>query len=317
MTNTLMHTDFNFKGQKSVYRGKVREVYTLDNGLLVMVATDRLSAFDVVMPKGIPFKGQILNQIATRMLQDTSPKVPNWLLATPDPNVAIGKACEPFKVEMVIRGYLAGHSAREYAKGKRTLCGVALPEGLKENDAFPEPIITPATKAEQGDHDEDISREEILSKGIVSEADYLVLEKYTRTLFEEGTRIAKERGLLLVDTKYEFGKTDEGEIVLIDEVHTPDSSRYFYADTYEELQRNGLPQKQLSKEFVRRWLIENNFQGLEGQALPPMSDEYIEGVSERYIELYEAITAEKFIKADTEDLQERIENNVNAYLKNL
>ncbi len=312
-----MHTDFHFKGQKSVYRGKVREVYTLDNGLMVMVATDRLSAFDVVMPKGIPFKGQILNQIATRMLQDTSSKVPNWLLATPDPNVAIGKACEPFKVEMVIRGYLAGHSAREYAKGKRTLCGVALPEGLKENDAFPEPIITPATKAEQGDHDEDISREEILSRGIVSEADYIVLEKYTRTLFEEGTRIAKERGLLLVDTKYEFGKTDEGEIVLIDEVHTPDSSRFFYADTYEELQRNGSSQKQLSKEFVRRWLIENNFQGLEGQTLPHMSDEYIEGVSERYIELYEAITAEKFIKADTEDLQERIEKNVNDYLENL
>lgn len=312
-----MHTDFHFKGQKSVYRGKVREVYTLDNGLMVMVATDRLSAFDVVMPKGIPFKGQILNQIATRMLQDTSSKVPNWLLATPDPNVAIGKACEPFKVEMVIRGYLAGHSAREYAKGKRTLCGVALPEGLKENDAFPEPIITPATKAEQGDHDEDISREEILSRGIVSEADYIVLEKYTRTLFEEGTRIAKERGLLLVDTKYEFGKTDEGEIVLIDEVHTPDSSRYFYADTYEEFQRNGSSQKQLSKEFVRRWLIENNFQGLEGQTLPHMSDEYIEGVSERYIELYEAITAEKFIKADTEDLQERIEKNVNDYLENL
>ncbi len=312
-----MHTDFHFKGQKSVYRGKVREVYTLDNGLMVMVATDRLSAFDVVMPKGIPFKGQILNQIATRMLQDTSSKVPNWLLATPDPNVAIGKACEPFKVEMVIRGYLAGHSAREYAKGKRTLCGVALPEGLKENDAFPEPMITPATKAEQGDHDEDISREEILSRGIVSEADYIVLEKYTRTLFEEGTRIAKERGLLLVDTKYEFGKTDEGEIVLIDEVHTPDSSRYFYADTYEEFQRNGSSQKQLSKEFVRRWLIENNFQGLEGQTLPHMSDEYIEGVSERYIELYEAITAEKFIKADTEDLQERIEKNVNDYLENL
>jgi len=312
-----MHTDFSFKGQKSVYRGKVREVYTLDNGLLVMVATDRLSAFDVVMPKGIPFKGQILNQIATRMLQDTSSKVPNWLLATPDPNVAIGKACDPFKVEMVIRGYLAGHSAREYAKGKRMLCGVVLPEGLKENDAFPEPIITPATKAEQGDHDEDISREEILSRGIVSEADYLVLEKYTRTLFEEGSRIAKERGLLLVDTKYEFGKTDEGEIVLIDEVHTPDSSRYFYADTYEELQRKGLPQKQLSKEFVRRWLIENNFQGLEGQTLPQMSDEYIEGVSERYIELYEAITAEKFIKAETEDLQERIQKNVNAFLEKL
>jgi phosphoribosylaminoimidazole-succinocarboxamide synthase len=312
-----MHTDFSFKGQKSVYRGKVREVYTLDNGLLVMVATDRLSAFDVVMPKGIPFKGQILNQIATRMLQDTSSKVPNWLLATPDPNVAIGKACEPFKVEMVIRGYLAGHSAREYAKGKRTLCGVALPEDLKENDAFPEPIITPATKAEQGDHDEDISREEILSRGIVSEADYLVLENYTRILFEEGSRIAKERGLLLVDTKYEFGKTNEGEIILIDEVHTPDSSRYFYADTYEELQKNEVPQKQLSKEFVRRWLIENNFQGLEGQTLPDMSDEYIEGVSERYIELYEAITAEKFIKADTENISERIEKNVNSYLDNL
>lgn len=317
MTNTLMHTDFNFKGQKSVYRGKVREVYTLENGLLVMVATDRLSAFDVVMPKGIPFKGQILNQIATRMLQDTSSKVPNWLIATPDPNVAIGKACEPFKVEMVIRGYLAGHSAREYAKGKRTLCGVALPEDLKENDAFPEPIITPATKAEQGDHDEDISREEILSRGIVSETDYLVLENYTRILFEEGSRIAKERGLLLVDTKYEFGKTNEGEIVLIDEVHTPDSSRYFYADTYEELQKNEAPQKQLSKEFVRRWLIENNFQGLEGQTLPDMSDEYIEGVSERYIELYEAITAEKFIKADTENISERIEKNVNSYLDNL
>jgi phosphoribosylaminoimidazole-succinocarboxamide synthase len=317
MTNTLMHTDFHFKGQKSVYRGKVREVYSLENGLLVMVATDRLSAFDVVMPKGIPFKGQILNQIATRMLQDTSSKVPNWLIATPDPNVAIGKACEPFKVEMVIRGYLAGHSAREYGKGKRTLCGVALPEGLKENDAFPEPIITPATKAEQGDHDEDISREEILSRGIVSEADYLVLENYTRILFKEGSRIAKERGLLLVDTKYEFGKTNEGEIVLIDEVHTPDSSRYFYADTYEELQENEAPQKQLSKEFVRRWLIENNFQGLEGQTLPDMSDEYIEGVSERYIELYEAITAEKFIKADTENISERIEKNVNSYLDNL
>ena len=317
MTNTLMHTDFHFKGQKSVYRGKVREVYSLENGLLVMVATDRLSAFDVVMPKGIPFKGQILNQIATRMLQDTSSKVPNWLIATPDPNVAIGKACEPFKVEMVIRGYLAGHSAREYAKGKRTLCGVALPEDLKENDAFPEPIITPATKAKQGDHDEDISREEILSRGIVSEADYLVLENYTRILFEEGSRIAKERGLLLVDTKYEFGKTNEGEIVLIDEVHTPDSSRYFYADTYEELQKNEVPQKQLSKEFVRRWLIENNFQGLEGQTLPDMSDEYIEGVSERYIELYEAITAEKFIKADTENISERIEKNVNSYLDNL
>jgi phosphoribosylaminoimidazole-succinocarboxamide synthase len=317
MINTLMHTDFSFKGQQSVYRGKVREVYTLDNGLLVMVATDRLSAFDVVMPKGIPFKGQILNQIATRMLRDTSSKVPNWLLATPDPNVAVGKACEPFKVEMVIRGYMAGHASREYAKGNRTLCGVTLPEGLRENDPFSEPIITPATKADQGDHDEDISREEILSRGIVSDADYQILENYTRTLFEEGSRIAKERGLLLVDTKYEFGKTSDGEIVLIDEVHTPDSSRYFYANSYEELQKKGEPQKQLSKEFVRRWLIENDFQGLEGQKLPLMSDQYINGVSERYIELYEAITAERFIKANTQNIQERIQQNVNTYLANL
>src|SRR6056300_558099 len=315
--STLMHTDFSFQGQQSVYRGKVREVYTLENDLLVMVATDRLSAFDVVMPKGIPYKGQILNQIARHMLEATSDIVPNWLLASPDPNIAVGKACTPLKVEMVIRGYLAGHAAREYKSGKRLLCGAPMPEGMRENDAFPEPIITPATKAEQGDHDEDISREEILSKGIVSEADYLVLEKYTRTLFEEGSRIAKERGLLLVDTKYEFGKTAQGEIVLIDEVHTPDSSRYFYADTYEELQKNEAPQKQLSKEFVRRWLIENNFQGLEGQTLPHMSDEYIEGVSDRYIELDQAITAEKFIKADTHNLQERIDKNVNAYLENL
>lgn len=314
LPGTLMHTDFHFEGQKSVYRGKVREVYTLENDLLVMVATDRLSAFDVVMPKGIPFKGQILNQIATRMLHATSSKVPNWLIATPDPNVAIGKACTPFKVEMVIRGYLAGHAARQYAAGERSLCGVTLPNGMRENDAFDTPIITPATKADQGLHDEDISREAILSKGIVSPEDYAILEDYTRTLFAEGTRIAKERGLLLVDTKYEFGKTTEGEIVLIDEVHTPDSSRYFYADTYADLQQKGAPQKQLSKEFVRRWLIENNFQGLEGQKLPEMTDSYIDGVSKRYIELYEAITGQDFIPADTADLHSRIESNVTTYL---
>lgn len=315
LPGTLMHTDFHFEGQKSVYRGKVREVYTLENDLLVMIATDRLSAFDVVMPKGIPFKGQILNQIATRMLKATESKVPNWLIATPDPNVAIGKACTPFKVEMVIRGYLAGHAARQYAAGERTLCGVDLPSGMRENDAFDTPIITPATKAEQGLHDEDISKEGILSKGIVSPEDYAVLEQYTRMLFAEGTRIAKERGLLLVDTKYEFGKTPQGEIVLIDEVHTPDSSRYFYADTYVDLQQKGDPQKQLSKEFVRRWLIENNFQGLEGQILPEMTNSYIDGVSKRYIELYEAITGEGFIPADTIDLHARIESNVSAYLK--
>jgi phosphoribosylaminoimidazole-succinocarboxamide synthase len=315
LPGTLMHTDFHFEGQKSVYRGKVREVYTLENDLLVMIATDRLSAFDVVMPKGIPFKGQILNQIATRMLKVTESKVPNWLIATPDPNVAIGKACTPFKVEMVIRGYLAGHAARQYDAGERTLCGVDLSSGMRENDAFDTPIITPATKAEQGLHDEDISKEGILSKGIVSPSDYAVLEQYTRMLFAEGTRIAKERGLLLVDTKYEFGKTPQGEIVLIDEVHTPDSSRYFYADTYADLQQKGEPQKQLSKEFVRRWLIENNFQGLEGQILPEMTDSYIDGVSKRYIELYEAITGERFLPADTTDLHTRIESNVSAYLK--
>lgn len=316
MAATLMHTDFSFEGQTNVYRGKVREVYTLEEGLLIMIATDRLSAFDVVMPKGIPYKGQILNQIATSMLQATAHLVPNWLLATPDPNVAVGKACTPFKVEMVIRGYLAGHAAREYQAGARSLCGVTLPEGLSENDAFPQPIITPATKAEQGDHDEDISKEEIISRNIVSAEDYAILENYTRTLFAEGTRIARERGLLLVDTKYEFGKTESGEIVLIDEVHTPDSSRYFYADTYEELQRRGAPQKQLSKEFVRRWLIEHNFQGKPGQVLPEMSDEYIDGVSQRYIELYEAITAEPFQKAQTGDIHSRIEKNINNYLSN-
>lgn len=313
----LMSTDFNFPGQKSVYRGKVREVYSLDNGLLIMVATDRLSAFDVVMPKGIPHKGQILNQIATKMMWETEDLVPNWLLASPDPNVAIGKACEPFKVEMVIRGYLSGHAAREYKAGKRTLCGVSMPEGLRENDKFPQPIITPATKAAEGEHDEDISREDIIARGLVSGKDYEVLERYTRALFQRGTEIAAERGLILVDTKYEFGRTEEGEIVLIDEIHTPDSSRYFYADGYQERQRVGEPQKQLSKEFVRQWLISNGFQGLEGQQLPEMDDAYIESVSQRYIELYEHICGEKFIKADTTDIRERIQGNILDYLNNL
>tara|TARA_R110002020_G_scaffold111085_4_gene256550 strand:- start:949 stop:1896 length:948 start_codon:yes stop_codon:yes gene_type:complete len=315
MNNTIISTNFNFPGQKSVYHGKVREVYTLENDKLLMVATDRLSAFDVVMPKGIPYKGQILNQIATKMMRDTEDLVPNWLIATPDPNVAIGEACEPFKVEMVIRGYMSGHAAREYKAGKRVLCGVAMPEGMKENDKFPQPIITPATKAEMGDHDEDISREDILKRGIVSEADYLQLEDYTRKLFQRGSEIAAKRGLILVDTKYEFGKTKDGKIVLIDEIHTPDSSRYFYAEGYEERQKKSEPQKQLSKEFVRQWLIQNGFQGLEGQKVPFMSDEYIENVSERYIELYENITGEKFIKADVSNIHERIEKNVLNYLK--
>ncbi len=314
MSNTITDTNFNFPNQKSIYKGKVREVYALDNDLLVMVATDRLSAFDVVMPKGIPFKGQILNQIATKMMAATADIVPNWLTATPDPNVAIGLACRPFKVEMVIRGYLSGHAAREYRAGKRILCGVAMPEGLKENDKFPAPIITPATKAEHGDHDEDISRADILKREIVAEEDYVVLEKYTRALFERGTEIAAERGLILVDTKYEFGKTKEGQIVLIDEIHTPDSSRYFYADGYQERQDRGEAQKQLSKEFVRQWLIQNGFQGLEGQSVPEMSDAYIETVSARYIELYENITGETFIKADISNIQKRIEKNVLEYL---
>lgn len=314
MPNTIISTDFNFPGQKSVYHGKVREVYTLENNMLLMVATDRLSAFDVVMPKGIPYKGQILNQIATKMMRETSDLVPNWLIATPDPNVAIGEACDPFKVEMVIRGYMSGHAAREYKAGKRMLCGVSMPEGMKENDKFPQPIITPATKAEMGDHDEDISREDIIKRGIVSEADYLQLEDYTRKLFQRGSEIAAKRGLILVDTKYEFGKTKDGKIVLIDEIHTPDSSRYFYAEGYENRQKNNEQQKQLSKEFVRQWLIQNDFQGLEGQKVPFMSDEYIETVSERYIELYENITGEKFEKADVSNIHKRIEKNVLEYL---
>ena len=317
MSHTITDTNFEFPSQSSLYKGKVREVYTMKDDLLIMVATDRLSAFDVVMPKGIPFKGQILNQIATKMMEATADIVPNWLVATPDPNVAVGHLCEPFKVEMVIRGYMSGHAAREYKAGKRLLCGVTMPEGMKENDAFPIPIITPATKAEMGDHDEDISRNDIIKRGIVSEADYVVLEDYTRKLFQRGSEIAASRGLILVDTKYEFGKTKKGEIVLIDEIHTPDSSRYFYADGYEGRQLNNEPQKQLSKEFVRQWLISNDFQGLEGQLIPHMSNEYIKTVSDRYIELYENITGEPFKKADVSNIQKRIESNVLNYLKTL
>ena len=314
--NTITSSNFTFPKQKSKYTGKVREVYSLENDLLVIVATDRLSAFDVVMPKGIPFKGQILNQIATQMMEATADIVPNWLIATPDPNVAVGKMCDPFKVEMVIRGYMSGHAAREYKLGKRILCGVDMPEGMIVNDPFPQPIITPATKAEEG-HDEDISKEEIIAKGIVNEKDYLQLEKYTRALFQRGTEIAQKQGLILVDTKYEFGKTTEGEIVLIDEIHTPDSSRYFYAEGYQERQDRGEAQKQLSKEFVRQWLISNGFQGLEGQNTPYMSDEYIQSVSDRYIELYEKITGEIFVKAPIDNIQKRIQSNVLEYLNSI
>lgn len=313
--NTINDTNFNFPDQKGIYKGKVREVYNINEELLVMIATDRLSAFDVIMPRQIPYKGQILNQIALMMLENTRDIVPNWLITSPDANVSVGKLCKPFKVEMVIRGYLSGHAAREYKAGKRLLCGVKMPEGMKENDRFPEPIITPTTKADSGLHDQDVSREEILSKGIVSEKDYLVLEDYTRKLFARGTDFAKERGLLLVDTKYEFGKTQDGKIVLIDEIHTPDSSRYFYTVGYEERQKKGQPQKQLSKEFVRQWLIENGFQGLKGQVIPVMTDEKIEEISNRYIELYEQITGKSFQKADTSNILERIERNVNNYLK--
>ena len=314
--NTLTRYDFYFPGQLSHYKGKVREVYKLENDLVVMVASDRLSAFDVVMPKGIPYKGQILNQIATKMMTATEDIVPNWLTATPDPNVSIGQRCDPFKVEMVIRGYLSGHAARKYKAGKRSLCGVDMPDGMIENDAFPTPIITPSTKAEKG-HDEDISREGIIEQGIVSEADYLQLEKYTRTLFQKGTEIARKQDLILVDSKYEFGKNTKGEIVLIDEIHTPDSSRYFYADGYTQRQAEGAPQKQLSKEFVRQWLISNGFQGLQGQEVPFMSDLYINSVSERYIELYENIIGEDFVKADTSHISQRIQENVLSYLKGL
>ena len=314
MTNTLMHTNFEFIGQTNKYTGKVREVYTLDNDTLIMVATDRLSAFDVVMPRGIPFKGQILNQIATHMMQSTADLVPNWILSTPDPNVAVGKKCTPFKIEMVIRGYLSGHAAREYKAGKRMLCGVPMPEGMKEHDAFPSAIITPATKAAQGDHDEDISEEQILEKGIVSEADYKLLKEYTYKLFARGTELAAKQNLLLVDTKYEFGKDANGSIILIDEIHTPDSSRYFYADGYQERQDQNEPQKQLSKEFVRQWLIRNGFQGLRGQTLPEMSDDFINIVSQRYIELYELIMGFPFEKVSIDCIDERIRYNLKDFL---
>jgi len=315
MNDAIIKSEFAFKGQKKVYNGKVRDVYTLDNDLLVMVASDRISAFDHILPKGIPFKGQVLNQVATMFLKATEDIVPNWLIATPDPSVAVGYACEPVRVEMVIRGYMSGHAAREYKAGKRMLCGVEMPEGMKENDKFPTPIITPATKAEEG-HDEDISREDILAKGIVPEAIYLQMEKYTRALFQRGTEIAAKQGLILVDTKYEFGIRN-GEVILIDEIHTPDSSRYFYAEGYEERQKNGEEQKQLSKEFVRQWLIENNFQGLEGQVMPVMPDEFVKVVTERYIELYEKITGKTFVKSDTSDIRERIQTNVDNYLNSL
>jgi len=313
MSNAIIKTDFEFPGQTHVYKGKVRDVYTLGNGILVMVASDRISAFDHILPKGIPHKGQVLNQVATLFLDATRDIVPNWLIGTPDPSVAIGYACEPVRVEMVIRGYLAGHSAREYKLGKRMLCGVALPEGMKENDKFPEPIITPASKAEEG-HDEDISREDILANGIVPEAIYLLMEKYTRALFQRGTEMAAERGLILVDTKYEFGIRN-GEVILIDEIHTPDSSRFFYADGYQERQDKNEPQKQLSKEFVRQWLIENDFQGLDGQKMPVMPDDFVQTVTDRYIELYEVITGKKFQRADTTNIEERIQKNVEAFLE--
>ena len=315
MIHTINETHFQFPNQTSVYKGKVREVYTIGDELLVMIASDRLSAFDVIMPRQIPYKGQILNQIATQMMKETEDLVPNWLMANPDENVTVGHLCEPFKVEMVIRGYLSGHAAREYKAGKRLLCGVVMPEGMKENDPFPAPIITPSTKAANGEHDEDISREEILAQGVVSEEDYLILEDYTRQLFQRGTEIALQRGLILVDTKYEFGKTKEGQIVLIDEIHTPDSSRYFYRDGYEERQARGEAQKQLSKEFVRQWLIQNGFQGKEGQQIPEMSDEKILEISNRYIELYEQITGVTFVKGDTSNVLARIENNVTSFLK--
>jgi phosphoribosylaminoimidazole-succinocarboxamide synthase len=308
----LKGTEFNFPGQKSVYHGKVRDVYNINDEYLVMIVTDRISAFDIVLPKGIPFKGQVLNQIAAKFLDATADLVPNWKISSPDPNVTVGHYAEPFKVEMVIRGYLTGHAWREYRDGKRSLCGVSMPDGMQEHDRFPEPLLTPTTKAEEG-HDEDISREEIIAQGLVSEEDYLILEDYTRKLFKRGTEMAADMGLILVDTKYEFGKKD-GQIILIDEINTPDSSRYFYAEGYEMRQKQGEQQKQLSKEFVRQWLISNGFQGKEGQKVPEMPDDFVSQVSERYIELFEKITGEKFIKSDVSDIEARIENNVVKFL---
>lgn len=310
--DAIKETHFNFKGQTNYYKGKVRDVYTIDNKYLAMVVTDRISAFDVVLPEAIPYKGQVLNQIAAKFLNATADIVPNWVVTVPDPSVTIGRICEPFKVEMVIRGYLAGHAAREYALGKRQVCGVTLPEGLKENDILPEPIITPTTKASVG-HDEDISRAEILKQGIVTETDYVQLENYTRQLFKRGTEIAAKQGLILVDTKYEFGKVGD-TIYLIDEIHTPDSSRYFYSEGYAERQASGEAQKQLSKEFVRRWLIENGFQGKDGQQVPVMTKEIVQSISDRYIELYEQITGETFVKPEITDVVNRVESSINKAL---
>ena len=314
MSNALVKTDFNFPGQKGVYHGKVRDVYNIDDELLVMVASDRISAFDVILPEGIPYKGQVLNQIAAKFLDATSDIVPNWKMATPDPMVTVGVRCEPFKVEMVVRGYLTGHAWREYKEGKRTICGEPMPEGMRENEKFPQTIITPTTKADEG-HDEDISKAEIIERGIVSREDYEQLEKYTLALYQRGCEMAAEKGLILVDTKYEFGKKD-GKIILIDEIHTPDSSRYFYAEGYEERLAKGEDQRQLSKEFVRQWLIANGFQGKEGQAVPEMTPEYCDSVTDRYVELYENIVGEKFVKAEVADIAARIERNVTEYLKN-
>ena len=313
MSKALTRTDYQFKGQKSVYHGKVRDVYDIDDKL-VMVATDRISAFDVILPKGIPFKGQVLNQIAASFLDATADIVPNWKLATPDPMVTVGLKCEGFRVEMIIRGYLTGSAWRDYKSGCRNLCGNILPEGMRENERFPEPLVTPTTKADEG-HDENISKEEIIAQGLVSKEDYELMEQYTRALFKRGSEIAASKGLILVDTKYEFGKRD-GKIYLIDEIHTPDSSRYFYADGYQEKFEKGEPQKQLSKEFVRQWLIEHDFMGKEGQTVPEMTDEYVESVSERYIELYEHITGESFVKAESENIEERIRKNVENWLAN-
>ena len=311
--NTITKTNFNFPNQTNLYKGKVRDVYTVENDKLIMIASDRISAFDHVLPKGIPYKGQVLNQIAAKFLDATEDILPNWKESSPDPSVTIGKRCEPFKVEMVIRGYLTGHAWREYRSGKRLLCGVSMPENMVENEKFPSPIITPTTKADVG-HDEDITREEILNTNLVSEDDYLKLEEYTYALFARGTEIAKQKGLILVDTKYEFGKDSNGVITLIDEIHTPDSSRYFYLDGYEDRIKNNLPQKQLSKEFVRQWLIENGFQGKEGQEIPEMTEEYCNQVAERYIELYELITGDKFVKEDVSNVLNRVEQNISNYL---
>ncbi len=313
MSKAIVSTNFTFPGLKNVYKGKVRDVYNINDEYLIMVVSDRISAFDVVLPKGIPYKGQVLNQIATKFLDATSDIVPNWKIATPDPMVTVGHLCEPYKVEMVIRGYLTGHAWREYSSGKRTLCGIRLPEGMKENEKFAEPIITPTTKAMEG-HDEDISREEIIREGLVSAEEYATLERYTRAIFQRGTEMAAQKGLILVDTKYEFGKK-EGKIYLIDEIHTPDSSRYFYAAGYEDRLAKGENQKQLSKEFVRQWLIENGFQGKEGQNVPFMSDDFVNQISERYIELFEHITGDKFVKAGQEDVNARIFQNISKFLR--